>query len=334
MPFIERCLSSLPAEGTIPGLELILVDSASTDRTSQTMIALSNRRSDARLFRIDGTANASAARNVALEYASTLHVMLLDGDTELSLDFLREGIRQIDLGRADAVLGSMLELRHSLDDTPEPHPVWRRRVTQERYVIVNDRCTGSILLGPKAIESNLRYDETLRRGEDRDYTLRLSSVCRVLQIPRSMGLHLTRHYYSKGRLIEFYREMYPRPMGHLLRKHRKSLRSVLTIAWLERGPVLGMAYQTLFLAGLVTGHVSLLAGVASVAFLDYMRFTLQGRQREFIPVRGASPWMIILGLVGPGEPHPQYTVRERESESRLGNAPGESSRIGESNTTA
>jgi glycosyltransferase involved in cell wall biosynthesis len=267
-------------------------------------------RENCRVFEISGEGNAAVARNVVLDNARSGFVMLLDGDTLLAPGFLDVGVERVLRGDADAVIGSMDDLRHDSENKPESRHVRRGGVSVERYVIINEGCNGSILLGPAASDSGERYDELLRRGQDRDFVLRLSSRFRVLEVTDLLGIHLTHHYYSRARVRQFYRQAYPRPIGFLLRKNIVKPRRLAKLIWLERGPVLGLAYQVLLLLGLATSTWWLVAGVLAALTLEFARFCIQRRPGEFIPIRVVSPWLIAYGLLGPREPRPVYSVRQ------------------------
>ena len=310
LPFLKSCLASLPAtHEAVDRVEVILVDCVSSDGTGEVMREFANTRADTRVYRIDGTANAAVARNVILDNAGPGYVLLLDGDIVLSDDFLETGVERIRAGKSDAVFGKMAELRHDENAVPARAPIWRTTTRRERYV--NNSCGlgGSILLGPSVRRQKMRYDERFRRGQDRDFAFRLSTTFRLMQVPVKLGIHLTHHYYSPQRISQFYREGYPRFTGLLLRKHAAHPCRVWSVVQQEKGPFLGLAYQALLIAALASGHTWLAVVVLVGIGVDAVRFIFQGRPREFVPNRIASPWMMLYGLFGPNEPLPENVVR-------------------------
>lgn len=310
LPFLKSCLASLPtAHEAVDNVEVILVDCVSSDGTGEVMREFANTRADTRIYRIDGTANAAVARNVILDNAGPGFVLLLDGDVVLSDDFIEAGVERIRAGKSDAVIGKMAELRHDENGVPESAPIWRSTTRQERYVNDTRGATGSILLGPGVRRQKMRYDERFRRGQDRDFAFRLSTTFRLMQVPVKLGMHLTHHYYSPHRISQFYREGYPRFTGLLLRKHAAHPSRIWSLVQREKGPFLGLAYQALLLAALASGHTWVAAAVLVCVGLDALRFFFQGRLREFVPIRIASPWMMLYGLFGPNEPLPENVVR-------------------------
>ncbi len=308
IPFLQQCLSSLPADkvGEKP-IEVILVDCCSTDETLNTMIKFSKQRSNVRVFKIEGIANAAVARNVVLDHTSGNFLILLDGDTILSREFIDNGIQEIESSSADAVTGALQEQWYDTDNNPQGHLFYRITVEKSSYVRTSG---GNIFLGPKALDSGIRFDELLRRGQDRDFTLRLSEHLKILQIPKSMGIHLTHHYYSPKRIKEFYRHSYQRPLGLFLRKHGTHLDRLWLTLKLEIGIVIGFSYYFLLLAGLLLENSLILGSLFVLMTVDYSRFFIQRRTNEFIPIRLVSPIMVTQGLLGIGEIPPVYSIKE------------------------
>ncbi len=310
LPFLNECLASLPTHlEPIQSIHVILVDCVSNDSTLEVMKEFSTTHRHVRVFSIEGKANAAVARNVILEHTTTEYLMLLDGDTILSSNFLLAGIERIQNGEAEAVIGNMEEQRFDANNEPDGSVFWRCRVTKPVYVRTTNRCTGSILLGPKVLESQIRYDNLFRRGQDRDFALCVSATFRILHISEQMGRHLTHYYFSKSRLKEFYQAAYPRPIGLLLRKHGLYPDRLWQIMKEEKGVFVGFFYQVLFIVGVIFLNKTILGILLCLIVFDGFRFLLKGEIPRFLALRFFSPILVIQGIFGMGEPHPIFTVK-------------------------
>ena len=308
MPFLEPCLSSLPAHQVVDmDVNIILVDCCSTDETSEIMLTFAEERPATRVYRIEGYANSAVARNVILNRNVGTYLLLLDGDTRLSHEFLETGIAEIQAGHADCVNGSLQEQRYSQQNEPEGEVFFRIKVSAPEYVCTSG---GTMLLGPAVVKSGIAYDERLRRGQDRDFALRISEEFRLLRIPTSMGTHLTHHYYSSKRIKDFYQQSYQRPLGIFLRKHMWFPSRVWRIVKWEIGIFVGFAYYLLLFISLSTLNPFVFVLLFTALGADYLRFSLQGRSHEFVPIRLASPLMVMQGFLGLCEDIPQYTITE------------------------
>lgn len=308
MPFLGPCLAALPPEGALGAgrLEVILVDSASADGTTAAMTGFAALRSDARAFRIDGVANASATRNVVLANARPGFVMMLDGDMVLNAAFLTDAIRRIVRGEAHAVVGALREQRFTADNRPDGPEIWRHPPVGPRPVRVTG---GAILLGPAALASGLTYDERQRMCEDWDFALRLTRRLRILRIPEVMALHLTHYYFASHRLGAYYRDLRPRNLGRLLRKHLARPGRLAAVVERERGVAAGGVLQGAMLGALAAGAPLLAGGAALLLAADAARAACRGKAAEWAGTRLAAPWMVAYGLLTPGGAPLAYGVR-------------------------
>lgn len=314
LPFLRDCLDSLPSElSGVSFLDIILVDSASADGTTDVMSDFARQMPCVRVFRMDGKTNAAATRNVILDNAAPGAVLLVDGDIVLTPEFIQAGLEAVRSGRGDAVSGGLTEIQHDLEGKPITEEFWRLRVVKESTDYGHRAC-GTILLSEDVLRSGQRYDESMRLNEDRDFTIRLAKSFKVLIIPISMGCHLTRSYYSADRLKQFYRDANYRWLGMLIRKHFLSLkggalRTFIGILKAEKGVFLGLALQLIVVGGLVSGQGWIAGASLTLALADLARFAWQRRLHEYVPLRVVGPWMVLGGLVAGRRVGPVYEVR-------------------------
>ncbi|MGQ9370029.1 glycosyltransferase family 2 protein [Azospirillum sp. ST 5-10] len=306
LPFLEDCLRSLPPEGAFAGdLSLVLVDSASDDGTTGTMTAFAAARRDTLVYRIEGRANAAAARNVVLAHAPDGFLMMLDGDMVLNPDFIAAAVGRILRGEAEAIVGSLREQRFDAQNRPEGEQIWRHAPGGPDLVRLSG---GALLLGPAARTATLRYDEAQKICEDWDFAIRLSRRARLLRIPDCMALHLTHYYFSPQRRLDFYRDMRPRSLGRLVRKNLANPKGLAAVVRRERGVFMGGALQGATLVALVAGVPLLAAAALTLLTVDAVRSARQGKGPEWAGTRLFAPWLVLLGLVAPPGLSVRYDV--------------------------
>lgn len=315
LPFLHDCLKSIPRQlDGIDNLEVILVDSASRDGTTDVMAAFACERDGVRVFRMEGRTNAAATRNVILDNAAPGAVLLVDGDIVLTTKFVLGALEAVREGRGDAVSGGLTEIQHDAEGVPITGEFWRTEIAKEVVDYGRWAC-GTILLSEAVLKSGLRYDDSMRLNEDRDFTIQLADRFKVLSIPVSMGCHLTRSYYTSNRLRQFYQDANYRWLGMLLRKHVWRMkgglaRTLMAILGAEKGVFLGFTIQLIVLANFMTGHVGLVTASLMVAVTDLARFGWQRRLSEYVPLRVVGPWMVLAGLVAGRRVRPDFVVRQ------------------------
>lgn len=307
LPFLLPCLESLPPPDLFGGrLDIILVDSASTDGTTGAMTDFAFTRSDTRVYRLDGQVSAAVARNTVLAHTRPGFLMLLDGDMVVEPDFLATAFALVGAGRAGAVVGALREQRFDADNNPEGDVIWRHPPEGPVPVTLTG---GAILLGPQVLEPGLRYDEKQKVCEDWDFALRLSGRHRILRIPDAMALHLTHYYFSPQRQMSYYRDLRPSAVGQLLRKHLTHPDRLMAVLNRERGIVAGGILQTLALLAAVTGSWPLALLTVAGLLADAGRAWRRGRVPEWAGTRLAGPWILLYGLLTPGPALLRYAVR-------------------------
>jgi glycosyltransferase involved in cell wall biosynthesis len=310
LPFLNDCLAALPEiERTVGSVSFVLVDSASTDGSGSALKAFAKGRTNVEVFRINGEVNAAVARNVIIDNAKPGFLLLVDGDIVPESDFVKSGMQAIDQGRAEAVLGNLMEKWYDTNYELEHGPIIRSSVKKEKYDVA---CGGMMLIGPAAAARGTRQDERLRKTQDLDYAFRAIAPRQLLWLPITMGTHLTHHYFSDARIGDFYRSAYPIPAGRMIRKNIRFPGLIVKMMELYKGSVLGAFYQVVAILALVAGNMFVLTCLGGLVLLDFLRAVKRKSIYKFFAVRFATPWMILYGLFSPWPPTLTYRVTRIE----------------------
>ena len=231
---LARCASSLRAQG-IP-FELVPVDDGSADGTdaavARAAAALAAEGAEVRPVVLPQNGGKGAALVAGFRQCRGSHVLLLDGDLELSPDHAGDFLRRMAESGADAVIGSKMHPESRVD-----YP-WRRRVASRVYyglvkllvgLPVHDTQTGMKLFTRRA----------LGHAFDRMVTKRFAFDLEVLAILRDAGMRVeeapieldytgkagsltlrnvrdvlvdTAAIFYRTRVLGYYRSLDPRPM--------------------------------------------------------------------------------------------------------------------------
>lgn len=309
LPHLDVCLAALRDVATrVPGTEFLLVDSASTDGTLDTMLAFARGRNDTRVLSMRGTVNLSATRNVILEAARPGAVFIVDGDVALEADFVAAAMEALRSGRADIVYGGL----------PEIHYDGSHRAIGEagdRYGVggggPRPLFHGVVLLGPAVTAAGARYDARLARCEDTDLAVRLADRFQIEALPQTMGTHHTIPYYHADRWRAVLRQGYALQMALLVRKHLTAPRRLWRGRSTFAGPATGLVTQALLLAALASALPAAVAAAAGLMALDLAALALRGRAHHYVPVRLIGAWQLAWGLLVPAWDKPDFQVAEK-----------------------
>lgn len=182
--WVGRCLESVLRQ-TWHDFEAIVVDDASTDAGAGIVEAFADPR--LRLVR-KPNGGAASARNLALRSASGDLVAFLDADDEWNPDHLRvlvaameafpdavaacDDYRGGELGFAQQIGGK--PVRVPVDPLPKPVKCrsfdYLHQLCAGRFVT---SCSSTMVRAALLKECHLEFDETLRRGEDLNFWIRL-----------------------------------------------------------------------------------------------------------------------------------------------------------------
>jgi glycosyltransferase involved in cell wall biosynthesis len=260
--------------------ELIVVDNGSDDQGPQ--IA---RQFGAQVLHMPGLL-IGALRNRGATVAKGEWLAFIDADIEMPEDWLTRLIKLEASGQAD-VLG--LDL-HTPAEAPWFADAWQRRTLRPATHNLHKAQwlpTANLLMRRTWFEQVGGFDETLRTGEDKDFTLRLSQAgARLLAANESVALH----WGYEGSWREWMGKEMWRQGSHLqlLRSHGLSLR-------LLRFPALSMGAWLLdFMAicALLDGRLHLALVLLLVTCLPPLVLSL----RQSLKHRDAGLTLQLWGL--------------------------------------
>jgi len=250
---IAKCLRSIACM-PLTDCEVICVDSDSTDNTLDVMKGYIGRIENYKIIQCSGYLNAAVARNAGMQYATKRYIFFVDGDVELSPDFISDALNKMESGKADAVTGILDEIVYSDDykqiKKPRSHRTFYPRVMEISH------SGGTFLVTSQLAETVGPWDERMVRNQDIEYILRLSRYGRFLAIPVVMGTHHTLSYNERPWL--HFKKRYPMYFGMLIRKNWDQPKALLLLFRRNRGFIAGFVVYGLFLVGiLATAFLSL-----------------------------------------------------------------------------
>lgn len=286
---------------------LFLVDSASSDTTADIMLEFAKEHSNVRVFQMQGKVNASAARNVYLEHVQSGYLILIDGDIALELEFVTEAIDEMKAGNADVIYGKLPEIWYDEQHNAYGGQDDRYNVHRREYI---EWFKGAFMLSPRAVDSQFRFDESFRRLEDIEFSVRVAEKFRVLTLPITMGTHHTDGYHSNTRLKEFVSGGYQIPAGQFIRANLFKPKRLVRVRRAYIGYLVGLAMQAIVVLGLLLLSPIIMLFGAGLLALDFIRFKRQGRAEEFLPLRFIGAWQLLVGLFKPRRAAGPYEVQE------------------------
>lgn len=192
---VDKCLNSILSM-PLENCEIIAVDSNSTDNTLEVMKGYVGRIENLRIIKISGYINAAVARNAGLKYATKGKIFFVDGDVELFPEFINAALDRIDTGKADAVTGKLLEIQYTEDYQKEI-----RKIERRQEMLREETClwTGGIFVATRKIVERVgAWNDSYVRFQDMHYTLRISRIGKILQLPEFIGIHHSQEFNARS----------------------------------------------------------------------------------------------------------------------------------------
>jgi len=192
---LERCLQSVRAINGFPNLEIIYVDSGSSDGSCALARSLGCRVIELHSDR----PSAAMGRNAGWRAAIAPLILFLDGDTVLDPDFAARAAAALEDSSIAVVCGRRRELK--------PEASVYNRVLDLDWIAppgICEYCGGDALMRRDALEAVSGYDDTLIAGEEPDMCRRMRGQGRQilhLDCPMTghdLDMHRWRQYWRRA----------------------------------------------------------------------------------------------------------------------------------------
>ncbi len=204
---LERCVASVLAQ-THENLEIIIIDDKSTDRTVQVAESLLNQDTRIKLVKKEKNSGPGATRNKGLDIAQGEWIMIVDSDDTITPERTEKMLTAARNYNADIVFDNLLYIPIGKDETtgyaylPDQCGAFGD-LPFETYIISNSSVYPLKNLGflkpfftrKLLSENNIRYDETLKVGEDSLLIFDIFAAGATAYLIEDKGYH---YYKSKN----------------------------------------------------------------------------------------------------------------------------------------
>ncbi len=193
--YIDNCLKSL-IEQTYKNIEIILVDDGSKDSSYDICLEYSKKYNFIKTFH-KTNGGPSSARNFGINKASGDYICFVDSDDTVSEYYIEKLLEN----KEDIVLGGFIELINENKKNVKMCNSIQMFKDEEIYIKFLEASESDIFNSPwcklykrNIIEKNkLRYDESLRMGEDLEFNINYLKYCKsMIIIPDCL------YYYNKN----------------------------------------------------------------------------------------------------------------------------------------
>ncbi len=193
--YIDNCLKSLIGQ-TYKNIEIILVDDGSKDSSYDICLEYSKKYNFIKIFH-KTNGGPSSARNLGISKASGDYICFVDSDDTVSEYYVEKLLEN----KADIVLGGFIELINENKKNVKMCNSIQMFKDEEIYIKFLEASESDIFNSPwcklykrNIIEKNkLRYDESLRMGEDLEFNINYLKYCKsMIIIPDCL------YYYNKN----------------------------------------------------------------------------------------------------------------------------------------
>lgn len=297
---VNKCLGSI-ASMALRNCEVICVDSDSMDGTVATMKRYVDKIENLSIIQLSGFMNAAVARNAGMQFVTKEYIFFVDGDVELYPEFITAAVDRIQSGKADAVTGKLLEIQYTSD-----YKNVIRRIERRGHIKSEKTClmTGGIVIVSRVVAEMVgEWDSIFWRMQDLDYTLRISRVGTLLQLPLFIGIHHTQEFHDRS--WANLRKGHPLLYGRLLRKNFDMPTFTITLLRINRGLATFLLSGIVLLTTLVAARLAYLTsatvGLALILFLSldclYSTCIKQSPINQWFLHNYIEPPLILLGLI-------------------------------------
>jgi glycosyltransferase involved in cell wall biosynthesis len=304
---INKCLDSL-SRLSLEDCEIICVDSGSSDSTLDVIKGFKEKFRDLHVYQIEGYANSAIARNLGIRRASKEYLFFIDGDVEITEQFVLTAIEAIKSKETDAAFGKLAEFQYEQGFCNIINKVKDRYYVRRRE---KSYSSGGIFITKKSVVENVGFfDESLVRNQDYDFTLRLTSKYKMLAIDVLMGTHHTVPYHELHRLkgMMFSSQKY---LGKVLMKNiLTNTRGVLDLLYRKnRGLCFGYFYYILLIYGFIKlPDLKIIFLLIGIMLVDAIHGAMNRSIFWRIWTHYLCPLFVIFGFFAKNEKNNNYRV--------------------------
>ncbi len=182
--YIRRCIDSILSQ-TYSDFELILVNDGSKDNSGSICEEYAQKDSRVRVFH-NSNKGVSYSRNYGINKARGEWIGFVDADDWLNEDMYAEMLNEANAGDAELVMTEFYRVeREKINYASIPVGELDVKMFIHKYVFCGYTVVWNIIVKKQIIVSNgIRFDDSLRIGEDFEFVLSLLVVVRGIAVVR------------------------------------------------------------------------------------------------------------------------------------------------------
>lgn len=170
---IKECLDSVVAQ-TYKNIEVIVVDDCSKDNTADIVDAYDDDRVR-KCIRLDKNSGACKARNVGADAAIGKYIAFQDSDDIWFPEKLEKQLIYLEGGNFDFVFCGMKRIGQNTESY-YPYLGFDENADAQTQILMENRCSTQCMLMTKELFEKVRFDESFRRYQDWDFSIRASAI--------------------------------------------------------------------------------------------------------------------------------------------------------------
>lgn len=309
---IRKCIDgieSIRLSAIATDIEVVFVDSDSSDSTADLMLQYSSTRERIRVVSCKGSINAAVARRCGFEFTSGDFLLFVDGDTEISVEFVVSALHYMATDNFVAVTGQLSDMMYSDDFSTVIEECEDRNSIDEKSLVT--KFGGNVLIRRSAYTTTEGWNVNFTVNEDFDFAIRLSRIGRILALPIRIGVHHTRWSEIRKRSFADLSRGTQTFYGQLLREHMLSKHGIMCCLSVNKGHQVGLGYWCLFVCSILLFSIYGLAILFILLIIDFSWSFVKGRRvSETAVLRIVIPLHVLKGFLCPYTNSKEYIAEE------------------------
>lgn len=305
---IDKCLLSIERLKLV-GCEVICIDSGSSDNTLIRIRNYGERIKNFKVYAITGYSNSAIARNVGIKHAAKKYIYFVDGDVEISEEFIYAALNKIEDGY-DAVTGNLVEYQYDAGYGRIVKKInTRANILKDHLAYVTG---GTFFIRSDIIRVAGLFDEKFERSQDIEFSLRLTRKYKMVAITQNMGIHHTIPYHDLTRIAKGIYRFHPAYLGMAVRKNITNYKGVFELFTGISGILYGLLIAVGFLVLGITVNFKFAFGCMFIMLaLDAIYGLSKKKNLGFrIISHYVYPFFFLLGLLVDIDLRKQFIVKE------------------------